>query len=215
MSAEALRDLAQAFERRVAAATEDPPSADGIRAFLPLLRALGDTAGAGYDGAAECDLPVCRYWPLLLDDAGESMADMARPLRILGRHFRWHQTAGYRRAPPSPGFLDNYGYAVIAGPPHGAPFIWRNDPLEIGVLLLGPDTCYPPHHHPALEIYLPLHRAEWRRGGEDWREEPPGRVIFHRSFEAHATRTGDRPLLALYLWRGEITTSARFVDSPK
>jgi hypothetical protein len=209
MTTQALGDLARALERRIAAAA-NRPSADGLHDFLPPLRALGEGVEAGYDGAAERGFPACRHWPGLLDDAGEPVADLARPLRILGERFRWHQTDGYRRRPPDPDFLDNYCYAVIAGPPHGVPSIWRYDPLELGVLLLGPNTCYPPHHHPALEIYMPLHGARWLRGDEGWRDEPPGAVIHHRSHESHATRTGSAPLLALYLWRGEIAIPARF-----
>ncbi len=45
--------------------------------------------------------------------------------------------------------------------------------------------------------------AHWRQGDAVWRERPPGTLIHHCSEEIHAMRTGDQPLLALYLWRSE------------
>jgi hypothetical protein len=81
--------------------------------------------------------------------------------------------------------------------------------LRLGLLLLGPDTLYPPHHHPAEEIYLPLSPGHWWRAGEDWREQPAGAVIHHPPMCGHATESGRAPLAAIYLWRGEIVTAAR------
>ncbi len=43
----------------------------------------------------------------------------------------------------------------------------------------------------------------WRQGDALWRECPPGTLIHHCSEEIHAMRTGDQPLLALYLWQSD------------
>ena len=68
--------------------------------------------------------------------------------------------------------------------------------------MLGPATLYPHHRHEAEEIYVPLSgTAAWQRGDAIWREHPPGTLIHHLSEEPHAMRTGEEPLLALYLWR--------------
>jgi quercetin dioxygenase-like cupin family protein len=76
---------------------------------------------------------------------------------------------------------------------------------------LGPATVYPRHRHEAEEIYLPLSgTASWQQGDETWRERPPGTLIHHAGDEPHAMRTGDGPLLALYLWRSsDLTQKAR------
>jgi quercetin dioxygenase-like cupin family protein len=79
----------------------------------------------------------------------------------------------------------------------------------MGVLLLAPGTLYPSHRHPAVEIYCALDgEAEWWREGEGWRRLPPGSLIHHPSGIAHAMRAGALPLIALYLWRGDLATTA-------
>ena len=68
-----------------------------------------------------------------------------------------------------------------------------------GTLVLGPDTYYPPHHHVAEEIYVPLTGgAEWRMGDAEFTKRDAGEVIYHASNVSHAMRTGNEPLLALY-----------------
>lgn len=216
MTAHPLADLGHALERRLAAASRRHPDLAGeLQGLIDLVRLVGDDAENPYTGPGHFDYPVCWHWPAVLDHADPAVADLAPVLRELGRHLRWHQTGAYRRHPPGPGFLDNYGYAVIAGPADGAPALLRHDRLALGVLMLGPDTHYPRHHHPAREIYLPLHPAQWWRGDGPWRPEPPGAVIYHASGESHATRTGNHPLLALYLWVGDLATSARFSHFPQ
>ena len=77
------------------------------------------------------------------------------------------------------------------------------DKIAAGFLILGPGIVYPDHHHVAEEIYIPL------TGGTDgawataaFRRREAGEIIHHRSNVSHAMRTGEEPLLALYLWRG-------------
>ena len=81
-------------------------------------------------------------------------------------------------------FLDGYGYAVIAGPVDGPPALALDSRLALGVLVLGPRTHYPLHAHPAVEIYYTL-----TPDGDWWR--------------------GAGPLLAIYLWWGDLATHAR------
>ena len=91
-----------------------------------------------------------------------------------------------------------------------------SEALALGVLMLGPGIHYPTHRHPAVEIYVPLAgEAEWQKGEEPWRREPPGAVIRHESMVPHATRTLAAPLLAAYLWRGDLATYARITAQPQ
>ena len=84
----------------------------------------------------------------------------------------------------------------------------------LGVLLLGPGLTYPPHAHPANEVYYIVGgSAEWRRGDGPWTSRATGSLVQHPSGLVHATRTGDDPLLALYLWWGDIETHARLMPS--
>jgi len=151
-------------------------------------------------------LPVCRFWEQVTA-AKETDADpLLAPLAELAPTLGWVQNPNYVAAPPSPDFLGNYGYAVLAGP--GG--LVASEELALGVLMLGPGIHYPTHRHPAVEIYVPLAgEAEWQKGEEPWRREPPGAVIRHESMMPHATRTLAEPLLAAYLWRGDLATYAR------
>lgn len=160
----------------------------------------------------DADLPICRFWPHCLDEGGAAdpaVARFATALRQLTPSLRWRQNPNYRQAPPSDDFLANYGYVEICGS-----YGLIAAEIRFGVLVLGPGTCYPPHRHPAEEIYIPLGRGSWQRGEADvtadrWVEQPAGKVIHHPPFVPHATRGLDHALAAIYLWRGDLATEAK------
>ena len=75
--------------------------------------------------------------------------------------------------------------------------------MAAGFLILGPGIVYPDHHHVAEELYIPLTGGtEWRMGEGAFTLREAGEIIHHPSNVNHAMRTGEEPLLALYLWRG-------------
>ena len=144
----------------------------------------------------ERPLPVLRWLPKIAADAGGYGAEFVAALCAQARTLDWQQT--YRIEDVGERFLQNYGWVEILtpGPATGM------QQISGGALVLGPDTFYPSHRHEAEEIYLPLAgTAEWLQGDSIWRERPPGTLIHHSSEEPHAMRTGEHPLLAIYLWR--------------
>jgi len=205
-----LADLARLVE---GAAGEGSMAAD-CRRFAALLREL-ESGTMQAPAAAPFGLPVCRFWAPALEMFGEtpSLIGMVHALAALGPWLVWVQNPNYRRSPPSADFLERYGYAVIAGPAAGPPALLSHNAVALGVLLLAPGTHYPQHRHSAAEIYLPLGPGEWWRGEGPWRLEPAGAVIHHWSEVAHATRAGDQPLLAVYLWSGDLGTHARLAGN--
>jgi quercetin dioxygenase-like cupin family protein len=160
-------------------------------------------------------LPVCQYWDGALNAGARSAAErLSSALRALGPSLSWTQNPNYRRQPPDPTFLENYGYAVIAGPVDGPPGLVPDARLALGVLLLGPGTLYPLHEHPAVEIYCPVtSEGEWWKGAGPWHREPPAATIFHAPNVPHAMRASGSPLLALYLWRGDLATHAKLTPA--
>jgi quercetin dioxygenase-like cupin family protein len=107
-----------------------------------------------------------------------------------------------------PAYLENYGYLEIIGPGGVA----SGDRILAGAMLLGPHTHYPPHAHPATEHYYVLAgTACWGLGDGPLEPHPPGTLIHHPSGVVHQTRTGDDPLLVLYLWQGEVHVAADLV----
>lgn len=162
----------------------------------PLATPLEETAES-HESAGK-PLPVLRWLPRIAADAERFGADFVTLLCGSAASLHWRQT--YTLAQVGGRFLENYGWAEIVSP--GA--ITGAVQISCGVLVLGPDTFYPPHRHEAEEIYLPLAgTAEWRQGDDaaSWRHRSPGTLIHHSSEEPHAMRTGEQPLLAMYLWR--------------
>lgn len=130
----------------------------------------------------------------LADDTTEPMA---RLLSERGARLHWGQT--YTAADFGQDFVDKYGWVEL----FGTRGHFANDRVAAGFLLLGPRILYPDHHHEAEEVYIPLTGGTlWRKGDADFAARQAGEVIHHPSNVNHAMRTGDEPLLALYLWRG-------------
>jgi len=177
----------------------------------PFATALGEVHPAGAVAPPLQTLVVGRHIPAALAAArGTAAEPLADAAGTLAAEAFWTQNPNYRRRPPDSGFLDGYGYFVVAGPADGPPAFVETSSLAVGLLLLGPGTHYPAHRHPAEELYIPLAGdGEWQKGDGPWRTEPAGAVIHHPSGVPHATRAGKTPLLAAYLWRGELATYAR------
>jgi hypothetical protein len=196
-------DLATHWPALLAAIAErlaPHPELAVFAAELGASSALTPVAAAA-EGAS---LGIARHWPAAIrdDPLGRHVARVAFGLQQLGHG--WLQNPNYRKQPPHPDFLVNYGYREWLGPDAG----YRADNFRLGILVLGPHTLYPLHHHPAEEVYLPLGPARWFKDGEDWQERVAGDVIHHPPHCGHATETGAEPLAAIYLWRGAIAKAA-------
>lgn len=113
----------------------------------------------------------------------------------------WRQNAHYSDA----AFLERYRYCELMGPGGHSP----HDTYSMGLLYLAPHTLYPGHAHPAEECYHILtHGSQWSAGGCAWQHRAAGERVLHRSGVVHAMCTVDYPLLACYLWRGDLTAPA-------
>jgi quercetin dioxygenase-like cupin family protein len=175
-----------------------------VRRFEEPLGRLHPVRPTGGDGMR---LPVLRDWNRAVASAPVAMRPL---LAALGPSLVWTRNPNYRGR-PNPRFLANYGYGVILGPAdrRARPLV-DDASASMGLLMLGPDVVYPRHRHPAEEIYIPLTGiAWWQRGDAPWRRVQPGIAIHHPPGMPHATRTGGDPLVALYLWHGDIATNAR------
>jgi len=206
----ALRRLLRELETSLASAAasvSDGAAATAFGDFGVRLSAIDAAADGSNPDGARARLPVCRFWEVALEAASPGTA---RVLGALAPALSWVQNPNYRRQPPDASFLDNYGYAVLAGPVEGPPALTADARLALGLLLLGPRTHYPLHAHPAVEVYYTLTPGgEWWRGAGPWRTEPPGAAIYHAPNVPHATRAGAEPLLAIYVWAGDLGTHAR------
>lgn len=174
-----------------------------MRAYLerfpePVVSFLTDVA---WDMPARplepCRLTVARHLPNCAAHASENGRMLALGLAEKADRLHWGQT--YAATDFGQDFLDGYGWVEM----FGTRGHFANDIVAGGFLLLGPDILYPDHHHVAEEIYIPLTgAASWRKDDGDFILRDAGSVIHHPSNVNHAMRTGPKPLLALYLWRG-------------
>jgi len=141
----------------------------------------------------------------VLDHLERALALVAQgPLAEIGERFagvmhqlRWSQNPNYTEANSSRSFLDGYAYAGFSGPE--APLLCAVP--RGGLVLLGPNVTYPSHHHAPKEVYLVLTPgSQWCLDEGEWFDVAAGELIFHDSWQMHAMRTGNQPLLAFAGW---------------
>lgn len=137
---------------------------------------------------------------------------LAKALADLMPAIHLTRSKSYLANPPSADFGNNYGYGVICGPDNGPPALMKDADISFGLMLLGPETHYPLHSHPADEVYYTVTGpSSWRTGENPWSPRKAGEVIHHPSRIPHATLSGGRPLVLLYVWQGDLETDAAFV----
>ena len=192
---QAIRDT---FEAGI---TQNSEAASELRQVLPIFDTL--TSERVPHEPQSC--PGFRY---LAEALQKTDSPIAAPFAQLAQQLRWVQNSNYTSDPRMASFVANYGYTHIIGPGSIIP----SDSIASGFMILGPNQLYPPHYHPAIEVYVAISgHARWQRGEEEWRLLPPGSFIFHDEYVPHATQTLDEPLLALYVWRNHLNTAARLV----
>ena len=151
---------------------------------------------------------VVRFLPDALADARIFNPAIASAIATIAPHLRWVQTAAYTDALLGEGFTQNYAWCDLIGPQG---FFPGND-FILGLLMLGPQQHYKDHFHPAPELYWPLTAPSlWRKGDSAFVPRQQGEVIWHPASVVHATKTVDKPLLALWAWTHDTATPARLV----
>jgi quercetin dioxygenase-like cupin family protein len=109
---------------------------------------------------------------------------------------------GYAPRGDTPDLDSAMGWAELVGPV--APIVSRE--VCFGLTLIGPHTHYPPHRHPATELYrIVVGHPHWTVDATT-SVRGPGTAILHESNVVHAMRTEDEPLLAIYSWTGDVDT---------
>ena len=184
----------------------------------PFAKMLGEAAdaldAAGPLSSRPADAPtlsVLDHLDAALTAASAGpLAAVAAGFAPLARAHPWQQNPNYVAAPPTPGFLDRYGYCELLGP--GRP--WPHASLRVGLMLLAPGTLYPSHSHPASEVYhVVAGRSAWWRERGGWQMRDAGEAIHHAPNVPHATRAQAEPMLALYCWTGDIAAAARLTST--
>ncbi len=163
--------------------------------FRPLPQPVPVTAHATASIQHHMPAVLAASWPAPL-------TAIASALSACWQRLDWHY-----HYPERPGLAANIGFAELIGP--AGPL--RSDKIRVGFTFMAPGIFYPLHDHPAVELYVVLSgQAQWTRGTVTT-GQAPGTAILHASMEPHAMETAIEPLLALYLWTGEIESPARYL----
>ena len=185
-----------------AAASAAPPAAE----FRSLLAVWPE--GREPTAPTPKRLPACDHLATALS-AGLSgpEAALAEALSELAPALAW--TYSYPARAGQPDLSGAVAFSQIVGP--GG--FRRSDRLRLGLTLIAPGTHYPPHAHPAVETYLVIAgTALWSLGDAAAAAQPSGALILHPSGMAHAMQTGTEPLLAIWSWRGDVTSPSVYLE---
>ena len=72
-----------------------------------------------------------------------------------------------------------------------------------------PDSEYGVRTHPAEEIYIMLAgECFWKRGDAPYVCEKSNGRSYHPPLMPHASKTGDKAFISVYVWVGDVSTDA-------
>lgn len=178
--------------------------------FVAELRSLSDPAPNSNSTSGH---PVrgLRHAPTVLASVSASTTlpeGLRRSVLAAFGHVRWSEF--YAPDAWSDAFLSEFANGEGIGP-DGA---LVSDRMILGLFVLGPNTLYPAHAHPAEEFYLTLSGTPSFQIGasEPFAPLPPGAVAWHHSNVSHAIRTGPEPFLAAFGWRAPIGERSWYRD---
>lgn len=152
------------------------------------------------------DVRGLRYGPLILDSEARGVSTLVDAARGAFMFARW--TEFYRETPWSKPFLGHFATGECIGPAGR----FESNTITLGLFVLGPDTLYPAHAHPAEEFYIVVAgEAEFQKGARpEFVNKRKDDAIFHASDVSHAIRTTSQPMLAVYGWRGQLKEPSWF-----
>lgn len=134
-----------------------------------------------------------------------SPKSLSEALIAAGPAMRWNLNPNYRDIPEFARYHQTSTYCMTSG----LNGLVASNTVSTGLLLMGPDTPYPSHHHPHPEGYIMISgRGWWWRGGEDWVQREPGESLYHETSQPHAMRTESEPMLVFFVATGAIEVRA-------
>lgn len=148
--------------------------------------------------------PAVVHWEKALESMRQGPSSALYPaLKTLSPQLHWMQNPNYRSPDCPSSFLQNYAYAELVGCNGLCP----SQCASMGIMLLGPETYYPPHVHPAREcLYVLAGRGTWCLENGPIISLPPGKAMFIPPSCTHAFWSMDTPLAAIYLCSGDIAS---------
>lgn len=163
------------------------------------------------DSVLDCTLPeqttgeqtvrALNYAPIVLGmDVPNELFALYNAARSAFGQVRW--TEFYEEDSWSKPFLHSFANGEGIGPDGR---LLHNE-IILGLFLLGPETTYPEHAHPAEEFYIVLAgNPEFKVGANsDFELQNEGSVVLHHSEISHSIRSSKEPFYGIFGWRGDI-----------
>jgi mannose-6-phosphate isomerase-like protein (cupin superfamily) len=168
----------------------------GTEPVARLVSAL-DRLGAAFRPVAPVRSASCDWLDAALAAAPPETEGLRDALAPVAAMAEWRE--GPRPGAPE-GFDGGYAYVALVGPDGQIP----SSECRLGLYLQQPGLHYPPHAHDAEELYFIVSgTADWQAGDRRFKAAP-GQLIHHASAEPHVMATGETPLLAIFVWLGDI-----------
>lgn len=142
--------------------------------------------------------PLVAQLDSLLSAAPADVRSLSGAVAAMRGRLRW------QFAPDEPGFgtfRRRHCFCSLTGRDGIIP----SERLYVGLFMIDGSVFYPHHSHSADEIYLPISGdAVYAVGANAPRTVPPGEFIQIPSWTTHAVWTGNRPILMVWAWFGDI-----------
>ncbi len=176
-----------------------------VYAFLsgvdhPPLRTLLETlpaADSTIKSWAPVSFPVVNGIHGIIQKVDSRFSQLGECLEQLAIQLHWLQS--YSKQDFGGVFLRNYAYTELVG--LRGP--WHSEVIACGLFIIGPGQIYPNHSHEAEEYYFPLiDGTEWQQNSGNWVVKNAGDWVHNTSWQPHAIRTLENPMLVVYLWYG-------------
>ncbi|MGB3177026.1 MAG: dimethylsulfonioproprionate lyase family protein [Albidovulum sp.] len=140
-------------------------------------------------------VPPCRHLNRIV---GAAPGGILAALGPCAQQLHWRRP-GFGKLPAR--VADHMAVVELIGPDGMLP----DSALRFGLLLQEARLQYPWHRHAAEELYLVLSgRADWAVDNQPATPRAPGTFIHHQPNQPHAMMTADEPLLAAWVWTGDI-----------
>lgn len=200
---EAVADFSRASLACLTSGAAQNAPADVAAECQEMARLLGAVT-APIVAATPVSLPAARFLrPALATVTAGRGQGLAKAAEAVADGLHWRNK--YQNS--DAWLYDRFAFCDLIGPDG----VQHSDAVTLGLVIVGPQTHYPLHHHPARELYLVLAgTAGWAVDDQPFVLRPPGTLLLHRESQPHAMQTGAETLVALSLWRGDIRSPSRF-----
>lgn len=206
---EAVRSFAAAFCNvlRWGLSADETPVAEERARVAGLL----DNLDAAVVAPCPVRHEVCRYFePALTISQSEDglHGALVEAGQQLAGGLAWQNKYAFK--PELRRLFERFAFCDVIGPGKSL----HSEQVTLGFVLLGPETSYPFHEHPAGELYYVLGgNAEWAVDFGPFATRAPGAFLLHEPNQPHAMRTHAEPLLAISAWTGNIHAPSQFSAS--